>query len=69
MKESKSETWHCEFCGHHWEGGPPTVIIGFHDSQGNPIEKSIQCCPFCNEFKGLEPCDPETCDVRHLEIE
>lgn len=47
--------WHCVFCGRHWSNGPPEI-------------DGIQCCPYCKEYKGLEPCDPETCDVWVLDV-
>jgi len=54
---SRKEVWHCIFCGHHWEGGPPTITARIVDK-----DHVLKCCPYCHEYKGLEVCDVETCD-------
>ena len=59
----ESKIWHCVFCGRHYEGGPPTItarIVG--------KDHPLRCCPYCQEYKGLEVCNPDTCDCWELEV-
>ena len=58
-----NEIWHCIFCGHHWEGGPPTITARILDK-----DKALRCCPYCQEYKGLELCNPATCTCWELDF-
>lgn len=58
-----NEIWHCVFCGRHWVGGPPTITARIATE-----DMSLRCCPFCQEYKGLEVCDPGTCDCWEIRV-
>jgi len=64
---SKGNVWHCIFCGRHWNDGPPTVKAVLVIN-GKAIRKKMRSCPFCREYKGLEPCDPVTCNCWKLDV-
>ena len=61
---SEQEIWHCVFCGRHWSDGPPTVTI----SVGAGEKHDTHACPQCREYKGLEVCNPETCECWTLDV-
>lgn len=59
----EKEIWHCVFCGKHWVGGPPTItarVVG--------KDHPLQCCPYCQDYKGLEKCDPNTCHCWEIRV-
>jgi hypothetical protein len=59
------EIWHCVFCGRHFNG-PPTFEVYLQDRK--PPWIKFQCCPHCREYKGLEVCDLDTCEVWTLDV-
>jgi len=61
--------WHCIFCGKH--GLISDFQIELPEEQKQHLPKKfwrIQACPQCKEYKGLEPCDPETCECWELDV-
>ncbi len=52
-----TEIWHCIFCGRHGDKE--------YFWQG---ETKVYACPYCREYKGLEPCNPETCEFWTLDV-
>jgi len=49
----EEKIWHCIFCGTH--GSREYFKL---PSKFGPIT----ACPYCKEYKGLELCNPNTCE-------
>lgn len=57
---SKGDVWHCVFCGRH--GSALDFVVKVSAS------RTIQGCPSCREYKGLEKCDPDTCECWTFDV-
>jgi len=60
----ENKIYHCIFCGRH--GCVKRFTVEITTETHKPIH--ILACPVCREYKGVEVCDPETCECWTLDV-